>query len=173
MAKTDLYQVLPQRSNVETTAQYLKRLEESGFLFHGSESAKVISKIEPRPAYDPNSSWNTDTTVFATNKAVWSVIFAIYKGEDAWSTDLNVHDDSFELVARINPKYKTQLPLWTGHVYILPADSFEQDPEGGIQFKSKREVIPLGYVGVTYQDYLDMGGKIRWQKVDLEPPEVS
>ena len=70
----------------EPTAQYLIRLKDMGFLFHGSDNPD-IHELEPRPTLDINSIENTDTAIFATSNVAWATIFGVYGGYNGWSTD--------------------------------------------------------------------------------------
>ena len=76
----------------ETSVEYLERMRESGFLFHGTGNPTQIDLFEPRKASDPNTEWNADTAVYASSEPVWSTIFALYKGKSEWRTSVTTSE---------------------------------------------------------------------------------
>lgn len=154
-----------EKDNKETASEYLKRMKEMGYLFHGTGNPQIIEKLEPRETVDTTGNeWNSDTAVFASGDPVWSVIFALYKGKSSWGTAVttNENGDITKIVARINEKYKDSLPLEKGYVYVLPPETFQRENNRGAQHKSKSIVTPVASVEVTYEDYLNMGGEVVW-----------
>lgn len=164
---TDMEKVgnqMTERNPSESIAEYLVRLKEMGFLFHGSAHPERIEKLEPRKANDlKGNEWNSDMAVYASGEPVWSVIFALYKGNDPWATSTQFSTEKgFRVTARILKKYQDDLANETGRVYILPPETFESQHQHSRQYKSRQAVTPIGAVEVILQDYYDMGGKIEW-----------
>lgn len=145
-----------ERQPNESTSQYLTRLKEMGFLFHGSDN-NDIKELEPRYTVDINSEENTDTAVFATSDITWTTIFGVYGGHKGWST--RVKDN--EVTAKIPFRDKEIVESTSGTVYVLPKDTFKKSGES-TQYKSHEAVTPIEKVSVTVQDYYDLGGKIEW-----------
>lgn len=145
-----------ERQENETTPEYLIRLKDMGFLFHGSSNSD-IQQLEPRYTFDPKSDTNTDTAVFATDNVTWSTIFGVYGGHKGWSTSVTDGD----VVAKIPLKDKDLVEGSAGTVYVLPRKSFEE-PNTGSQYKSYETVTPLNKVDVTVEDFYNLGGKIEW-----------
>ncbi len=145
-----------ERKEKETTANYLKRLKDMGFLFHGSNN-KHITELEPRYTFDRNNEENTDTAVFATNNITWTTIFGVYGGNKGWSTSIK---DGL-VTANIPLRDKVLVDTTTGNVYVLPVETFKPS-ETGQQYKSHVTVKPVQKVEVTVKDFYDLGGKIKW-----------
>ena len=145
-----------ERGEGETTATYLNRLKEMGFLFHGSSNDN-IEQLEPRYAYDRYNEVNTDTAVFATDNVTLTVIFGVYGGHKGWST----HTKKGQVFAKIPLRDKELLENTRGTVYVLPKKVFEKI-EGTVQYKSHETVKPVTKVSVSLNDYYDLGGKIEW-----------
>ena len=145
-----------ERHESETTAQYLKRLKDMGFLFHGSSNPD-IEELEPRATVDPYIERNTDTAVFASNNPTWSTIFGVYGGNKGWATD--VRGD--EVLAKIPAAQKNVVETGSGMVYVLPKETFKENDDAG-QYKSHETVKPILKVSVTFADYQEMGGQVQW-----------
>ena len=157
------------KAEKETSIQYLERMKEKGYLFHGSGSPMPLTRLEPQQASDTNTEWNADTAVYASGEPVWSTIFALYKGHDPWRTMVTTDENGKikSITAYMPETYKEQLPQERGYVYILPSEGFERENSKSAQYKSKQSVEPISTVEVNIQDYLEMGGKVEWTKDKL------
>ena len=145
-----------ERQQNESVPEYLTRLKEMGFLFHGSNNAQ-IEELEPRYTLDKHSEENTDTAVFATSNVSWTIIHGVYGGHKGWSTRVK----NGEVAAKIPAKDKDLVENTIGTVYVLAKDTFEKSGNGE-QYKSYKAVKPIQKVTVTLNDYYDLGGKIEW-----------
>jgi len=146
-----------ERNPSETTSQFLERLKDAGYIFHGSNNSN-ITVLEPRPTFDPTSSENTDTAVFATDDIVWATIFGVWGGHTGWKTSSN---GSGKVLATIKAVEKRNVEKSTGCIYVLSKESFGE-PNQGRQFKSHAKVNPLTKITVNLQDYYDLGGEVKW-----------
>lgn len=153
-----------ERGSNETSVEYLERMRDGGFLFHGTGSPDKIELFEPKKASDPETEWNADTAVYASGEPVWSSIFALYKGKSSWSTSVTTDENGRikSITAYIPEIYRGQISKEKGLVYILPKDNFERQNSRSAQYKSKVSVRPVSSVEVTLQDYHNMGGKIEF-----------
>ena len=147
--------VLPERKEKETSVEYLERLKDLGFLFHGSSNPN-LEILEPRYTYDPRSGENTDTAVFATTFLPWTVIFGLHGGHTGWKTIIR----NEEVTAYIQLRFRGETEKQIGFVYVLPPSTFEKGV--GQQYKSHEVVKPITKVEVTLRDYFDLCGKIEW-----------
>lgn len=156
---------LVERGEKESAVEYLYRMRDMGFLFHGTAKPQHIELFEPRKASDPNKEWNSQVAVYASSEPIWSVIFAIYKGKSPWRTSLVTNEKGriTEITAHLSDEFRETLPECTGRVYILPREEFEQENERSAQWRSKNPVAPVASVEVKLQDYFEMGGKIEWK----------
>ena len=70
---------MPSRETGESTAKYLKRLEDSGnWLFHGSGIESEIGELEPREAYCATGApERNQCAVFVTDKVAHAMQMAI------------------------------------------------------------------------------------------------
>lgn len=160
-----------ERQEGESAVQYLERMRDAGYLFHGSGNPNKMEMLEPRKANDPNSEWNSDTAVYASSEPVWSSVFAIYKGGTSWRTTVSTdeHGKIKRMVAYMPEPYRLQAEKERGYVYILPPNTFESDVDNRLQHKSKIAVKPISAVEVNLQDYYDMGGQVEWVKTPEKP----
>jgi hypothetical protein len=145
------------RHESESASQYLSRLRDRGFLFHGSNN-RDIEELEPRYTFDPNSDENTDSAVFATTNIALTAIFGVYGGHKGWST----RDKDGVIIAKIPARDKELVENSRGVVYVLSKDTFHQSSSGADQYKSHVTVQPIEKVEVTVKDYYELGGKIEW-----------
>lgn len=160
-----------ERLESETTVQYLERMRDTGYLFHGSGNPNRMEVLEPRKANDSNSEWNSDTAIYASSEPVWSAVFAVYKGNFSWRTSVSTDEEGRinHLVAYLPESYRPKAEQERGYVYVLPPETFERESESGIQHKSKTAVRPIAAVEVTLQDYYDMGGQVEWTASPEKP----
>lgn len=150
-------QISTERQENETTAQYLKRLKDMGFLFHGSSNPD-IEELEPRKTVDPHVDRNSDTAVFASDNPTWSAIFGVFGGKGkSWATDVRGN----EVIAKIPVSDKAEVEGGTGIVYVLPKTTFIEN-DGAGQYKSHEPVKPILKVPVNYTDFQQMGGQVQW-----------
>lgn len=158
---------LVERGEKESAVEYLYRMRDMGFLFHGTAKPQHIELFEPRQASDPNKEWNSQVAVYASSEPIWSVIFAIYKGKSPWRTTFKNNEKGriTEITAHLSDEFRDTLSDCTGHVYILPREGFERENEHSAQWRSKDPVAPVASVEVNLQDYFDMGGKIVWKQI--------
>lgn len=155
----------------ETNIQYLERMRDNGYLFHGSGNPERMDILVPRKSKDPGSEWNSDTAVYASSEPVWSAAFAIYKDNHPWRTSV-VTDGTGkikQMSAYMPESYRARAQRERGWIYVLPPDNFEKESEESLQHKSKKAIRPIAAVEVTLQDYYDMGGKVEWIKTPEKP----
>lgn len=146
-----------ERNLSETTSQFLERLKNAGYIFHGSNNPN-ISILEPKATIDKTSSENTDTAVFATDNIIWATIFGVWGGHKGWKTD--TYGDG-SVLATISAEEKENVEKASGCIYVLSKENFGE-PNPGRQFKSHLAVTPLIKIIVNLQDYFDLGGEIKW-----------
>ncbi|HSX39136.1 MAG TPA: hypothetical protein VLI92_00920 [Candidatus Saccharimonadales bacterium] len=145
-----------ERLGNETTVQYLERLKDLGYLFHGSPK-DTITELEPRTSHDPHSKENTDTAVFATNNPTWTVIFGLYDRGKTWKTS----GIERNIIASIPEEAKEQLKHAVGTVYVLSPETFSESTHLE-QYKSYKPVKPIQKISVTLDDFYELGGKVEW-----------
>lgn len=148
----------------ESAVEFLKRMQEAGFLFHGTTYPEEIHTFEPRKANDPEDKWNCDIAVFATHAPALSVIFALQKRGGNWSTHFTSGEGGIvkSVSAKIPKENETDLKGSKGYVYIFPRENFEGKSANSVQYKSKIPVSPIARVEVTFDDYQALGGTIEW-----------
>ncbi|KKW28819.1 MAG: hypothetical protein UY72_C0061G0014 [Candidatus Uhrbacteria bacterium GW2011_GWD2_52_7] len=149
-----------ERREGESTARYLRRLEESGkYLFHGSE--QHILELEPR---NPE----TDATDEAENKllAVYAYDAAALAVQRAIAHRSGVED--WEIIGGTDPKHpetpllitSQNIPIGSGYLHVLSRDHFRHTV--GYQWVSESAVRPLNVIDVDPSVYAELGGVHRY-----------
>ncbi|HVT12047.1 MAG TPA: hypothetical protein VHE55_07255 [Fimbriimonadaceae bacterium] len=148
--------------------QLLCYLAESGFLLHGSGNS-AIEEFIPRQPTDANP-FGAQNAVYAASDGIWPMFYAILDRDNftfsLHNACLSFLDDRDEPSApfyffSIRESALEKKPFRDGYVYVLPRDTFSQDPQselGGNRFKlahwaSLAPVRPLAVVAVRPEDF--------------------
>jgi hypothetical protein len=139
-----------------------------GYLFHGSTNAN-INIFEPREAKDDDSTkeFNNDTAIFATEYPESAILFALINWDLipkefidlTWGVNWL---DSGIVQAELPQKWRNYMNSAKGYLYVLPSESFKTKTPGGGQYKSYENVKPNAMIEVTFQEFIDLGGKVNW-----------
>lgn len=148
--------------------QLLCYLAESGFLLHGSGNP-AIEEFVPRQPIDENP-FGAQNAVYAASDGIWPMFYAILDRDNftfsLHNACLSFLDDRDEPSApfyffSIRESALEKKPFRQGYVYILPGETFTQDPQtelGAHRFKlahwaSLTAVRPLAVVAVRPEDF--------------------
>lgn len=135
---------------------------DAGYVLHGSPSK--IELLEPRPAEDASKGFGTDTAVFAVRSPASAIFSAIIDRrvlpEDADRRVKMYHvreiddygNEKVETYYAISKALKDAKAIRGGWVYVLPNDTFINDP-GSSECKSYQAVRPIVAVPVKPEDF--------------------
>ncbi len=138
-------------------------------LYHGSP-VHGLKLIEPRQASDADGvAFNVDRAVFATHHKAFATIFGLVdlavlpRGENAntWSVGMRQTHAGLVVTARIPSLWRAHIETSAkGCLYLVPKQMFDQTD--GLQWKSKKAVVPDDAQVVTLADYIAAGGEVEW-----------
>ncbi len=149
--------------------RFLSHAAETGrFVLHGS-GAPDIREFEPRQSNDTREFGNR-RAVYAASDGIWPMFFAIVDRERF--PHMSINNGCFRVLGpsgvgvpyyffSIDGAVHAQEPWRRGTVYLLPADTFEQDaidddPDGSFesaQAASLEPVIPVAKLTVEPDDF--------------------
>lgn len=150
--------------------QFLSYLcETRNLVLHGSQNLE-IDEVEPRQAIDAKA-YNAQNAIYATTDGIWVIYFAIIDRKNFGALSLFNSCLKIGLLPRLTkgPFYffsithsaLVQKPWHDGAIYILPRDTFEQEPPQSMMgakiifphWISPQSARPVARLLVTPQDF--------------------
>ena len=148
--------------------QFLNYLVEHGaVLLHGSGRSD-IARFEPRQPIDL-TEFGAQRAVYAASDSIWAMFFAIIDRDNYGIQMINACYRVWQGLTRSDAYYYfsvnwdawLQSPWRSGTIYLLPAETFTQQPRGVhddseieiAQWVSREPVVPLARLAVEPADF--------------------
>lgn len=134
---------------------YNEDLSNPNWLFHGSP--QVLMEVEKRLSHDSdNNGVNIDDAVFLTPSILISSAYAfrdkIKENSEGlhWDFKIKSHEE-FPIMTMSNVNVSDDM---VGYIYVFSNDgSFFNEPEGSLQYKSFKNLVPFCQMEVRYEDF--------------------
>ena len=170
----DLFSSTPEGASIDYRLPYPKweflsyLCESQELVLHGSQNLE-ISTVEPRQAKDKKAFSNQEA-IYATTDGIFVIYFSILDRKKYPMSLFNsclsvqVSDDQLSdplYFFSITHSELMKEPWCSGAIYILPRQTFEQEPPQQAQgmtvvfphWISTQQIKPLGILTVTYNDF--------------------
>lgn len=127
------------------------------YLFHGSPS--VLDTLTLHTSHDSNQSLdNVDTSIFLTSSLLIASCYA-FKDKIKEESEKNNLDWDFQISSTETVPIMTMENVvipddLSGYIYVFPYnDSFRNEPEDSLQYKSYKNLQPIDVVLIHYSDF--------------------
>jgi len=155
----------------ENNIKILKDYKEQGFLFHGSRNKLEIIKPSQADSEDKDK-FDVDYAVFASQFIEAAIFFAC--SPDNYLLHLCSYNNHLDFVWSLDGDKKVitaEIPLMLkdcmyskyniGYVHVLSLSTFLEH-DSSWQYKSKKAVIPLDAIKVSFSDIERFNCNIKW-----------
>ena len=124
------------------------------YLFHGSP--KLLKKLIPQQSYDSNNNENNiANAVFLFPSFIKATAYAFKDTIKENSKDLdwnftipNNNDIPVMIMENVNIDENIK-----GYIYVVEKDNDMIKDNNNLQYKCKKEIVPIDTIEVTYKDY--------------------
>ncbi len=128
------------------------------YVFHGSDAD--VDQLDPRQAVDVVRGPDGPPAVFASDRADFAIFFAIINRKNcpekgAWLRAGADFDEKGIAVPKFETTQETLNQIQdnaSGWVYVFKKEDFNQRPDGGVEYTSKKPVEPFKKVKVFKRD---------------------